>query len=424
MSVPLVINGVTFNYPVQFDTNWGPTLTAWSTAVTNGMLQKAGGSFTLTSEVDLGNSFGIRTKYIKSEESNVSSTGVIRLSTQSLGIGFRNTLNSADLILTTNASNMLTFNGVILGPPTALLDGHIYVGNSMNQPADVAMSGDVTIIDTGVTTISNGAITNAKVNAAAAIALSKLAAVSAFQWVTGTSGGVLNGTSVTANRAVASDSNGLPVASSTTDTELGYVHGVTSSIQTQINAIAGGATVPTGSLFDFAGTVAPSGYLVCDGSAISRTTFSTLFTAIGTTWGSGDGSTTFNIPSLSRRTSVGSGGSGSGTLGNAVGNTGGTETVTPTDSGHTHAIPHKHSNTSGVQSTTGFTIISDTGPANGVTSITADIGEFGVSRAAAQTVNMVNTGNTLTPNSSSGTANITATNIIQPSAVVLKIIKT
>ena len=48
----------------------------------------------------------------------------------------------------------------------------------------------------------------------------------------------------------------------------------------------------------FFGTSAPSGWLECDGSAISRTTYADLFTAIGTKWGSGDGSSTFNIPDL------------------------------------------------------------------------------------------------------------------------------
>ena len=48
----------------------------------------------------------------------------------------------------------------------------------------------------------------------------------------------------------------------------------------------------------FAGAVAPGGWLICDGSAISRTTYADLFTAIGETYGVGDGSTTFNIPNL------------------------------------------------------------------------------------------------------------------------------
>ena len=58
------------------------------------------------------------------------------------------------------------------------------------------------------------------------------------------------------------------------------------------------AAVPAGTLIDFAGTAAPSGYLACPITAtnISRTTYATLFAAIGTTWGSGDGSTTFGCP--------------------------------------------------------------------------------------------------------------------------------
>ena len=58
------------------------------------------------------------------------------------------------------------------------------------------------------------------------------------------------------------------------------------------------ASVPTGSVFMMATTTVPSGYRECDGSAVSRTTFADLFTAIGTTWGAGDGSTTFNLPDL------------------------------------------------------------------------------------------------------------------------------
>ncbi len=56
--------------------------------------------------------------------------------------------------------------------------------------------------------------------------------------------------------------------------------------------------VPSGMIMPFGGSSAPTGFLSCDGSAISRTTYSTLFTAIGTTWGVGDGSGTFNIPDL------------------------------------------------------------------------------------------------------------------------------
>lgn len=54
--------------------------------------------------------------------------------------------------------------------------------------------------------------------------------------------------------------------------------------------------IPPGTVVAYAGTTAPSGWLLCNGAAVSRTTFAALFTAIGTAHGIGDGSTTFNIP--------------------------------------------------------------------------------------------------------------------------------
>ena len=73
--------------------------------------------------------------------------------------------------------------------------------------------------------------------------------------------------------------------------------------------------IPTGSYIQFAGSQAPAGFLVCNGGEISRTTYSALFAVIGTTYGSGDGSTTFNLPNLTDRFLQGS--STSGTVRNA-----------------------------------------------------------------------------------------------------------
>ncbi len=55
---------------------------------------------------------------------------------------------------------------------------------------------------------------------------------------------------------------------------------------------------PTGTIIAFAGNTLPKGYLLCDGSKVSRTTYKKLFDVIGTTYGTGDGSTTFNLPNL------------------------------------------------------------------------------------------------------------------------------
>lgn len=63
-------------------------------------------------------------------------------------------------------------------------------------------------------------------------------------------------------------------------------------------AVSGLALSPIGSVISFASSSAPAGYLECDGSSISRTTYADLFAVISTTWGVGDGSTTFNIPDL------------------------------------------------------------------------------------------------------------------------------
>ena len=68
---------------------------------------------------------------------------------------------------------------------------------------------------------------------------------------------------------------------------------------------------PIGTPCAFAGSVVPDTFLLCDGSAVSRATYSDLFSAIGITWGAGDGSTTFNVPDFRGRVLVGAG-TGSG----------------------------------------------------------------------------------------------------------------
>lgn len=104
--------------------------------------------------------------------------------------------------------------------------------------------------------------------------------------------------------------------------------------------------MPAGMIMTFAGTSAPTGWLACQGQAVSRTTYATLFTNIGTTWGSGDGSTTFNLPDLRgmflRGTGTNATGSSSGAVGPSVGayaaDTYLNHSHAITDPGHVHTV--------------------------------------------------------------------------------------
>lgn len=112
--------------------------------------------------------------------------------------------------------------------------------------------------------------------------------------------------------------------------------------QSHTKKVTIGDTIPVGTTIEFNGTSPPDGYLQENGAAISRTTYAALFAAIGTTHGAGDGSTTFNIPDSRRRVAVGSGGTGTGVLGNAVGDKGGAEThaLNSAENGpHDHTLP-------------------------------------------------------------------------------------
>jgi microcystin-dependent protein len=108
--------------------------------------------------------------------------------------------------------------------------------------------------------------------------------------------------------------------------------------------------IPTGSLVHFGSASIPTGWLKCDGSAVSRTTYAGLFAVIGTTYGSGDGSTTFNLPNASGRSLLGVGDSGTaGHTNHTLGTNGGEEShtlITSELASHTHTGPaHTHTYT-------------------------------------------------------------------------------
>ena len=141
--------------------------------------------------------------------------------------------------------------------------------------------------------------------------------------------------------------------------------------------------MPSGMIMPFAGTSAPTSWLACNGAAISRSTYATLYNAIGTTWGTGDGSTTFNVPDLRgmflRGTGTNATGSSSGAVGPSVGTYAAdtylnhSHTATSTDSGHTHSINSTGPNGAGGGGLPGFgtgtTYSTNTGTANITTTV-------------------------------------------------------
>ena len=101
------------------------------------------------------------------------------------------------------------------------------------------------------------------------------------------------------------------------------------------NVSLGDSGTPAGAVIPYAGTTAPSGWLLCDGAAISRTTYSSLYTSIGTNHGAGDGVATFNIPDLRQRFILGKSISGIGAI---LGTIGGTIDHSHTLPAHYHAM--------------------------------------------------------------------------------------
>ena len=136
-------------------------------------------------------------------------------------------------------------------------------------------------------------------------------------------GGTLGVTGATTFTGIPS---GPTASSGTNTTQLA----TTAFVTTAINAIV---TVPTGTINMWPTGTAPSGYLLCDGTAVSRTTYASLFAVVNTTFGVGDGTTTFNLPNYTSRFPYGA----------SIGTTGGSadavvvsHTHTITDPGHLH----------------------------------------------------------------------------------------
>jgi microcystin-dependent protein len=226
-----------------------------------------------------------------------------------------------------------------------------------------------------------------------------------------------------------------------TTTELNYVDGVTSAVQTQINtaSTAISTNTPAGVVNMWVANDAPTGWFLCDGTAKSRTTYSALFAVIGTTYGSGDNTTTFNLPDLRGRAPIGAGLgrnvannadlATSRTLGQRVSDA---QTVTLTEAQmpvHTHVqnshnhLQNEHNHFIDVNGTTlGWTGVGNGGSAGAPTNVVGD-GYFG-NYVRASNITATNQAQTATNQNAGGTAGVTqAHENTQPSTVINFIIK-
>lgn len=140
---------------------------------------------------------------------------------------------------------------------------------------------------------------------------------------------------ITSTESIANTALGL---SNTNATQIGNNTASIIAIQAQLAALTN-TSIPTGTISAYSAATAPTGYLICDGSAKSRDTYPTLFAIIGTSYGIGDGSTTFNLPNLSGKVIIGVSTSPSHSLGTSAGEE--SHTLTAAEAGsyaHTHAL--------------------------------------------------------------------------------------
>lgn len=328
MAVTVQLNGVTYDIPEPGDSGWGQDLSDYFVAQASGLLQKAGGAFTLTAEVDFGNTFGLKSAYFKTRTALPAAAGVLRLA-RTDSVSWRNAANSADLPLGVDVSGNLTFDGntfvsggitdltgdvTASGPGSAVATigankvtdakfrqsaALTVVGRSANSTgnvADISAGTDNFVLRRSGTTLGFGLLVNANIDAAAAIAFSKLASLTSANILVGSAGNVatavaMSGDATISNVGVITLSTGKAFSSEILN--LGLSASVGSSALTVALKQADGTTDPsTGSAavsIGFRSSTASSGaYTV-------RTATSPLSVVVssGSTLGQGSGFTHF-----------------------------------------------------------------------------------------------------------------------------------
>ncbi len=241
MSTTVVFNGISYQVPAQGDTRWGPYTSRYLTALGTYALAPSGGAFTLTADVNFGANFGLLSKYFTSITSTPATAGVLRLA-KTDAVEWRNNAGAGNNVLSVDSSDHLLWNGTVIDNNLAALpDGQIWIGNGSSIPTPQTLTGDVTVTDLGVTAIGAGKIVNSQISNSAAIAYSKLSLTGSI-----VNADIFSSAAIATSKLAAlsasivpvTDASGFLTSSATTTTELGYVHGVTSAIQTQMDAKA------------------------------------------------------------------------------------------------------------------------------------------------------------------------------------------
>jgi hypothetical protein len=208
MATSVTYNGVLYSVPSYGDGGYaqGPgNLSLYLIALSTGSLQQTGGPFPITADVNFGPNFGLIALYYTSETANPATAGQIRLAHTDT-IDWRNNANSGNLALGVNSSDQLTFNG------TPLTGG--FVTSIIGTAHEIIVSSP-----TGVVTLS----TPQPIDTTSSVTFAQVTA------------GIMTDTGLTPHTALIADGSDNIASSVTTDTELSYVHGVTSAIQTQLN---------------------------------------------------------------------------------------------------------------------------------------------------------------------------------------------
>jgi len=243
MAITRTVNNTSYSIPGKSETGWS-SLTNYLAALSDYCLKTDGGARTLLAELNLGATYGVKQAYLKSQASNPSSAGIIRLGNAE-SIGWRNAANGADKLLKVNSSDILEYDG---NPITTLALGAgntVLRMNSGGSAYEYAQLVNANIDSAAAIAYSklalSGSIVNADVSGSAAIAYSKLALTSSIVTgdISGTISPVQGGTGVANNAAATLTRSGNHALTLTTSGTTGVTLPTTGTLAT----LAGGESL-------------------------------------------------------------------------------------------------------------------------------------------------------------------------------------